>query len=174
MKQKEETIRELAVLPTFLFLVLDTLVQPVDCSNFCQLARVPRRQFVSEGNYETAWYLYFSLCCDVSALPMRRTGSGRHFHTDIHEGVFPNARLIISMGKWDLHHLSVHHSKWYQNWDTHTKFNSVFWRKFKSKHFFCRSSLPRLLQTETFCSTTLIPMRYPFKPQISPQFYLVH
>lgn len=58
------------MLPTFLFLVLDTLVQLVDRSNLCQLARVPRRQSVSEGSYETAWYLRFSLCRDVSALPM--------------------------------------------------------------------------------------------------------
>ena len=71
MKQKEDTIRELAVLPSFLFFsVLDTLVHPGDCSDLCQLARVPRRQSVSEGSYETACYLHFSLCRDVSTLPM--------------------------------------------------------------------------------------------------------
>lgn len=71
MKQKEETIRELAVLPAFLFLlVLDMLVQPVGCSNLCQLAGFPRRQSVSEGSHEWAWHLRFFLCPDVSALPV--------------------------------------------------------------------------------------------------------
>jgi len=70
VKQKEETIRELAVLPTFQFSVLDTLVQPLDCSNLCQLARAPRRQPVSECSYRTTRYLHFSVCHDVSALPM--------------------------------------------------------------------------------------------------------
>lgn len=61
MKQRKETIRQLAVLPTFLyFSVLDTLVQPVDCSNLCQVVRVPRRQSVSEGSYETGISTFLS------------------------------------------------------------------------------------------------------------------
>lgn len=38
--------------------------------------------------------------------------------------------------------------------------------------FFQSNSLPFLLQTETLCSTTLIPVIYPIKPQTLCPFYL--
>lgn len=170
LKQKEETIRELALLPAFLFFpALDTLVQLVGCSGLCQLARVPRRQSVSEGSYETAWELHFSLCCDTAAVPV--VGECR-----------PGRRLPTlgwsSQWGWGTCITPLFTTPNGIKADIHIPSSSLsFWRKEKKKSlnpsiFFQSSSLPFLLQTETLCSTTLIPVIYPIKPQTLCPFYL--
>lgn len=88
LKQKEETIRELAALLAFLFFpVLDTLVQPVCSSSLCQLARVPRRQSVSEGSYERLGAAVPSLLwsdCSACAGNAAGAGTGASQHWDNH------------------------------------------------------------------------------------------
>lgn len=78
VKQKEEPIRELAELCTFLFFLgLDKLVWPV--GNFASWQEFPVKS-VSEDSYETAWHLYFSLSHDVRLQCLWWEG-GRHLHT---------------------------------------------------------------------------------------------
>lgn len=168
LKQKDETIRELAVLLAFLFFPLsDTLVQPVCCCSLCQLARLPRRHSVHEGSSGPAWGLLFALCSARAAVP----GLLGQAHAATHPGS-SSTRLTLTVGTGDLQPPSAHHS----NAIKADKFWSVLLEKIKRSSntsiLFQTSSLPFLLQTEALCSTTLIPMSYPINHRYCLHFIL--